>query len=110
MGRRPQASDAGVQQFTPVHASWSAVVELRRVTSLVLTMQHYRNAEDVVAHAEWQVVTDIADDTIGIRSLDWDRDRFDIEFGCAAVCPLLTPQQVLLLCPQRGLVTSISPL
>jgi len=26
-------------------------------------------------------VTDVADDTITIRSLDWDRDRFDIEFG-----------------------------
>ncbi len=24
---------------------------------------------------------DVADDTISIRSLDWDRDRFDIEFG-----------------------------
>lgn len=23
----------------------------------------------------------MADDTISIRSLDWDRDRFDIEFG-----------------------------
>jgi len=48
------------------------------------------SAEDVAACAEWQVVTDIADDTIGIRSLDWDRDRFDIEFGCAARCTLLT--------------------
>ena len=26
-------------------------------------------------------VLDVADDTISIRSLDWDRDRFDIEFG-----------------------------
>jgi hypothetical protein len=26
-------------------------------------------------------VTDVAKDTITIRSLDWDRDRFDIEFG-----------------------------
>jgi len=26
-------------------------------------------------------VVDVADDTISIRSLDWDRDRFDIEFG-----------------------------
>ncbi|MCP6757395.1 MAG: diflavin flavoprotein [Fischerella sp. CENA71] len=26
-------------------------------------------------------VTDIASDTTAIRSLDWDRDRFDIEFG-----------------------------
>ena len=26
-------------------------------------------------------VIDVADDTISIRSLDWDRDRFDIEFG-----------------------------
>lgn len=26
-------------------------------------------------------VSDIADDTTTIRSLDWDRDRFDIEFG-----------------------------
>ena len=24
---------------------------------------------------------EIADDTTAIRSLDWDRDRFDIEFG-----------------------------
>lgn len=28
-----------------------------------------------------QVVEDIAADTTAIRSLDWDRDRFDIEFG-----------------------------
>ena len=27
------------------------------------------------------VVADVADDTITIRSLDWDRDRFDIEFA-----------------------------
>lgn len=26
-------------------------------------------------------VFDVADDTVSIRSLDWDRDRFDIEFG-----------------------------
>ena len=26
-------------------------------------------------------MVDVADDTISIRSLDWDRDRFDIEFG-----------------------------
>ena len=26
-------------------------------------------------------VTEVADDTLTIRSLDWDRDRFDIEFG-----------------------------
>ena len=26
-------------------------------------------------------VLPVADDTVGIRSLDWDRDRFDIEFG-----------------------------
>lgn len=26
-------------------------------------------------------VVDVADETISIRSLDWDRDRFDIEFG-----------------------------
>jgi hypothetical protein len=25
---------------------------------------------------------DLAEDTVCIRSLDWDRDRFDIEFGC----------------------------
>ena len=28
-------------------------------------------------------VLEIADDTVAIRSLDWDRDRFDIEFACA---------------------------
>jgi hypothetical protein len=27
-------------------------------------------------------VLDLAEDTVSIRSLDWDRDRFDIEFGC----------------------------
>lgn len=27
------------------------------------------------------VVVDVAQDTVSIRSLDWDRDRFDIEFG-----------------------------
>ena len=26
-------------------------------------------------------VVEVADETISIRSLDWDRDRFDIEFG-----------------------------
>ncbi len=26
-------------------------------------------------------VTEVAEDTLTIRSLDWDRDRFDIEFG-----------------------------
>ena len=26
-------------------------------------------------------MVEVADDTISIRSLDWDRDRFDIEFG-----------------------------
>ena len=26
-------------------------------------------------------VLPLTDDTISIRSLDWDRDRFDIEFG-----------------------------
>ena len=26
-------------------------------------------------------VLDLVDDTVSIRSLDWDRDRFDIEFG-----------------------------
>ena len=34
-------------------------------------------------HAWRAQVTDVAQDTIAIRSLDWDRDRFDIEFGCA---------------------------
>jgi hypothetical protein len=29
-------------------------------------------------------VLDIAEDTVAIRSLDWDRDRFDIEFACVA--------------------------
>jgi hypothetical protein len=28
-------------------------------------------------------VLDIAADTTAIRCLDWDRDRFDIEFACA---------------------------
>ena len=30
-----------------------------------------------------QVVEEVAADTLAIRSLDWDRDRFDIEFGWA---------------------------
>lgn len=30
----------------------------------------------------------LAKDTVAIRSLDWDRDRFDIEFGY--VCGLIT--------------------
>lgn len=29
-------------------------------------------------------VLPIAENTVCIRSLDWDRDRFDIEFACAA--------------------------
>ncbi|MGK7917429.1 MAG: diflavin flavoprotein A, partial [Prochloraceae cyanobacterium] len=28
-----------------------------------------------------QTVENVAADTTAIRSLDWDRDRFDIEFG-----------------------------
>ncbi len=38
-------------------------------------------------HARPQVLP-VAEDTVTIRSLDWDRDRFDIEFGCvtAASC------------------------
>jgi hypothetical protein len=27
-------------------------------------------------------VLEIAENTVAIRSLDWDRDRFDIEFAC----------------------------
>ncbi len=26
-------------------------------------------------------VVDVSKDTVAIRSIDWDRDRFDIEFG-----------------------------
>jgi hypothetical protein len=29
-------------------------------------------------------VLNVAEDTVAIRSLDWDRDRFDIEFACVA--------------------------
>ena len=36
-------------------------------------------------HAKRVQVADVAQDTITIRSLDWDRDRFDIEFGCASL-------------------------
>ena len=32
-------------------------------------------------------VLPIAKDTVAIRSLDWDRDRFDIEFACAPSLP-----------------------
>jgi hypothetical protein len=32
-------------------------------------------------------VAHVAQDTITIRSLDWDRDRFDIEFGCVDAGP-----------------------
>ena len=28
-------------------------------------------------------VVDVSKDTVAIRSIDWDRDRFDIEFGYA---------------------------
>ena len=35
-------------------------------------------------------VTEIGPDTTCIRSLDWDRDRFDIEFGLEKV-PRITP-------------------
>ena len=31
-------------------------------------------------------VLPIAENTVCIRCLDWDRDRFDIEFACAASC------------------------
>ena len=42
----------------------------------------------------WQVV-DVGRDTVAIRSIDWDRDRFDIEFGSVLattlLCKLLWP-------------------
>ncbi|NEQ99121.1 MAG: FprA family A-type flavoprotein, partial [Cyanothece sp. SIO2G6] len=38
-------------------------------------------AETVTEKRLTMQVADIADDTTVIRSLDWDRDRFDIEFG-----------------------------
>lgn len=41
----------------------------------VLVLQDMELTDSVIQ------VTDVADDTITIRSLDWDRDRFDIEFG-----------------------------
>jgi hypothetical protein len=50
-------------------------------------LQRWRRTRELIlvlhgdAAVAMQVVTDIADQTIGIRSLDWDRDRFDIEFG-----------------------------
>ncbi|MEW5306825.1 MAG: hypothetical protein WDW36_009263 [Sanguina aurantia] len=43
-------------------------------------------------------VLQVAENTLSIRSLDWDRDRFDIEFGAdasAAATPALTPAQTL---------------
>ena len=36
----------------------------------------------------WQVV-DVGKDTVAIRSIDWDRDRFDIEFGSVLATTLL---------------------
>ena len=33
-------------------------------------------------------VLKIAEDTVAIRSLDWDRDRFDIEFACDSLSVL----------------------
>lgn len=51
----------------------------------------------VCARAGCMQVLQVADDTIGIRSLDWDRDRFDIEFGCVrARGPHSTPQPATL--------------
>lgn len=33
-------------------------------------------------------VLKIAENTVAIRCLDWDRDRFDIEFACVLIrCP-----------------------
>ena len=34
-------------------------------------------------------VLDIAENTVAMRCLDWDRDRFDIEFACAFTLLLL---------------------
>ena len=30
-------------------------------------------------------MVDVSKDTVAIRSIDWDRDRFDIEFGYASL-------------------------
>jgi hypothetical protein len=49
-------------------------------------------------------VLDLADDTVSIRSLDWDRDRFDIEFGW--VPKLIHAQHMAVVAPRVLLLAS----
>ena len=47
--------------------------------ALVYHLLMIENLHDIDLH-RLQVV-DVSKDTVAIRSIDWDRDRFDIEFG-----------------------------
>ena len=51
-------------------------------------------------------VTPVAQDTVSIRSLDWDRDRFDIEFGYGSVCLCLRPAVGLYFALNKGCAVS----
>lgn len=47
-------------------------------------------------------VLPIAKDTVAIRSLDWDRDRFDIEFAYALLLPLPPPPRLMSAVSERA--------
>ena len=50
------------------------------LTRLILDICMTSDMTTLTAIEELQVAP-VAEDTVCIRSLDWDRDRFDIEFG-----------------------------
>ncbi|PNW71243.1 hypothetical protein CHLRE_16g691800v5 [Chlamydomonas reinhardtii] len=75
----------------PARASRSAAVHVRAVAAPVAPTttttgddMPYRMSDVVMWSESKRIQTQVlpvAEDTITIRSLDWDRDRFDIEFG-----------------------------
>ena len=95
---------AGLQTAAPQTSEVGSLTELsyfegkKRLQVQVCTLPHWlsygtcqiarqqrRLTQDHKLHCVtgWCVQTaDLADGTKALRSLDWDRDRFDIEFGC----------------------------
>jgi flavorubredoxin len=54
---------------------------MSRIFSFPTTFAHATRHSSSSVHPILPQVLPLTDDTISIRSLDWDRDRFDIEFG-----------------------------
>lgn len=77
-GHHPVLKSPHSQSLTPARPHRSASLKIRAsietpVKDYGIEMWHGKRLQTLVA--------DVAPDTITIRSLDWDRDRFDIEFG-----------------------------